>query len=432
LAKWYLSASYNLNHSQFERPNLTSSTGQIEPETSDTSDIHAEAQRRWSRADFLFLGGSRKWNDSAIQLTDDSTYSYAHSIGSLHPTDRFNVSFNAGYDGNQTAQAIQQLLGVGGSGSGTGTVLPFTLSTLNSGSVTVGGSAQYLIAQGLSLNGDTTISENTGSAGLSGNSFLWDTGLNYVRDLGRARRLTASYGYQYAESNGGTISGNSNTIMLRGGYSSPLPHKIMFSGNAHYDQREIESITTLAHTYSPGHDYGFDISAARPVHGLIKMAVDFNYNSGITDSPLYFESKTKSLGIRVDSPSWQVSLHRGYQDGLALQVGNGVVYVNGQQTPLNSVLSMNSNEQTTVLASYQPGRKRLGIFGTWTTYSYYNLGKHVTDASLYNFVATYRLRLLQLKAGFYQSSAQSFTLQNSSPFQRRQVYFEVVRHFSIF
>jgi hypothetical protein len=133
----------------------------------------------------------------------------------------------------------------------------------------------------------------------------------------------------------------------------------------------------------------------------------------------------------VDSPSWQVSVHRGYQDGMGVQVGNGVVYANGQ-TPLNAVLYMNSNEQTTVLGSYQPGRKRLGIFATWTTYSYYNQGKHVTDASLYNFVATYRLRLLQLKAGFYQSTSQAYTLQNSSPFQRRQMYIEVVRHFSLF
>jgi hypothetical protein len=168
------------------------------------------------------------------------------------------------------------------------------------------------------------------------------------------------------------------------------------------------------------------------VRGLIKAAVDFDYNSGVTDYPLYYQSRTKGLGIRVDSPSWQVSVHRGYQDGLALQVGNGLVYVNGQQTPLNSVLSMSSNAQTTVMGSYQPGRKRLGIFGTWTTYSYSNRGIHVTDASLYNLVATYRLRLLQLKAGYYQSNAQAYTLQNSSPFQRRQVYIEVIRHFSIF
>jgi hypothetical protein len=431
LAKWYLSGSYSSNHSEFERLDLSGSSGQIEPETSDTKDLHAEAQRRWTWADFLFLGGSRKWNDSATQLQDDSTYNYAHAIGSLHPTNRLNVNFNAGYDGNQAAQAIQQSLGVGGTSPGQGSVLPVSLSTLNSDSLTVGSSAQYLIVKGLSLTGDTTIGKYSGS-GVSGNSFLWDTGLNYVLNFGRFKRLTASYGYQYAESNGGTISGNSDTITLRAGYSSPLPQKVLFSGNVHFDQRELESVTALTHTYSPGHDYGLQVSGTRPVHGLIKMTVDFDYNSGVTDSPLYFQSKTKSLGIRVESPSWQVSMHRGYQDGLGLQVGNGIVYANGQQTPLNSVLSMNSDVQTTVMGTYQPGRKRLGIFATWTTFSYDNQGRNVSNASLYNVVATYRLRLLLLKAGFYQSSAQAYTLQNSSPLQRRQMYIEVVRHFSIF
>jgi hypothetical protein len=432
VARWYLSGSYNINHSEFERPDLSSSTGQIEPETSDSRDLHAEAQRRWLWGDFLFFGGSRKWNDSAAQLQDDSTYNYAHAIGSLHPFSRLNVSFNAGYDGNQVASAIQQLLGVGGTSPGQGPVSPITLSALNSGTLTLGSSAQYLVAKGLSFTGDTTIGEYSGSKGVSGNSLLWDTGLNYVLDVGHLKRLTASYGYQHAENNGSTVNGNSDTISLRAGYSSPLPQKVLFSGNVHLDQRQLESVTASAHTFSPGHDYGFTVSAARPVRGLIKMAVDFDYNSGVTDSPLYFESKTKGLGIRVESPSWQVFVHRGYQDGLGLQVGNGVVFVNGQQTPLNSVLSMNSNAQTSVIGSYQPGRKRLGISATWTSFSYYNRGSHVTDASLYNFVATYRLRLLQLKAGFYQSTAQAFTLQNSSPFQRRQMYIEVIRHFSIF
>jgi hypothetical protein len=108
------------------------------------------------------------------------------------------------------------------------------------------------------------------------------------------------------------------------------------------------------------------------------------------------------------------------------------VYANGEPTPITAVLSMNSNTQTTVMGSYQPGRTRLQLNGSWISFSYDNRGVHVTDASLYNLVANYRLRLLQLKAGVYQSTAQAYVLKNSSPFQHRQVYFEVIRRFSVF
>ena len=320
---------------------------------------------------------------------------------------------------------------MGGTSPGQSPVLPIALSTLDSNDLTVGTSAQFLVAKGLSFTGDTTIGEYFGSEGVSGNSLLWDTGANYVRDLGHSKRLTASFGYQHGESDGGTISGSSNTKTLRAGYSSPLPQKVLFSGSVRYDLRDLDSDTASGRIQSPSHDYGFQINAARPVHDFIKVAVDFDYNTGVTDSPLYFQSKSTGLGIRVDSRSWQVVVHRGYQDGLALQVGNGVVFANGQQTPLNSVLSMNSNVQTSVMGSYQPGRKRLEISGTWISYSYDNQGVQVTGASLYNFSAGYRLRRLRLKAGFYQSTAQAFTSQNSSPYQRRQVYIEVIRQFSI-
>jgi hypothetical protein len=96
------------------------------------------------------------------------------------------------------------------------------------------------------------------------------------------------------------------------------------------------------------------------------------------------------------------------------------------------VLSINSSLQTAFSGSYRPGRKRLGVTGTWTRFGYDKTGLRVTDATLLNATVSYRLRRLVLQAGYSSSNSRAYLSSASSAFRRREIYFEVIRRFSLF
>lgn len=435
---WKLDGSYDLNHTDALRPDLLNFAGPLQSETFDTRDLHLEARgQSWLMSETI-VGGEKKWADDAPGTQIDTTYRYVHGTCNAHPFSRLNLNFNTGYDSNEAASAIQELLGVQGASPLQGVILPGVAATmLNSSNITVGGGAQLILPKGFSVSGNTSAGQFSSSVSPVGKTMVWDASLDYLRRMKHRGSLTASYGYQHAEASGSTLGGEADTKTLRAGISSMVPYKVFFSGSMHYDQRDLKSNTVSSgRVNSLGNNYGFVLSGTRPVTDRLKLSVDFDYNDGTTEYPVYFESKTKTLGVRAESPSWQLSLHRNYQQGLAMQVGNGVVFVSDSQqallTPLGSALSMNSNVQTVLTGTYQPGRKRLRVAGSWIQFSYDNRGQHVTDASLYNFVVSYRLRLLRLQAGFYRSTSQAFTGRNLSPLVRRQIYFEVIRHFNLF
>jgi hypothetical protein len=66
--RWYVSGSYSLNNSKFERVDLSSSSGQLDSETSDTRDLHADAQQCRSIAKrFNLQLRSRRWQLTSHQ-----------------------------------------------------------------------------------------------------------------------------------------------------------------------------------------------------------------------------------------------------------------------------------------------------------------------------------------------------------------------------
>lgn len=432
---WRLTGAYTQNHTDATRVNLENLAGPLQAAITDTRDVHLEAQSLSRIVPLTLVGGERKWKDDAPGFQNtDTNYYYAHLLGNVRPFNRLNVNFNAGYDSNDTAYLSQQVLGQQGSGTGQTIILPGS----NSSSTTYAGvGAQFILPKGFSVNGNESINKLSGANGLSGHSLIWDAALNYLRRLGRSGSLTAAYGYQHSETEGLNINGTSEAKTLRVGASSMVPYDIFLSGNMHYDQRNLDSVSlALGHVNSPGRNYGFTLGGGRQVNNRFKLNADFDYSKGQTDYPVFFETNTKSFGIRADSGAWQLSLHRSYQQGLAMQVGNGLVFVNNPQqallTPLVSVLSSNKNVQNILTGVYQPARKRFKVSGSWIRFAFENRGAQATDANIYNFVVSYRLRLLRLQMGYYMSSSQAFAIKNSSPLERRQIYFQVIRHFNFF
>jgi len=430
---WNFDGGYSRNHNDMSRVNLVDSTATLQPETANTREMHFEAQGQGATTSLNFIAGERKWSDEGSGFDTNTTYKYAHVTETWHVLPRLYVSGFSGYDGNNGDYFIQQALG-----QGTGSGLPGAeLNTLNGNTVTVGGGLQYNVFQGFTLSGDGSHTDTSSNQAVSGNGSVWDVNANYMRRVHRTATLTAYYGYQHSDTVAGNLIGNSATHDMRVSYSTPLPKAIFFQGSVHAQERDIQNTSpTLGLIDSPGHNFGFTLSGSRPMSRHSKLTVDFDYTKGSTDRPLHFEIRTISIGARVESRAWQLSLHHTEQQGLAMQLGNGLIYVpNAQQaelTSLSSALSIHKSVQTILTGTYQPGSKRLNISGSYVRYGYDNQGIRVSDASLYNFVVRYRLRLLRLESGFYRSISQTSFLNNTSPFVRRQIYFEVIRQFNLF
>jgi hypothetical protein len=203
----------------------------------------------------------------------------------------------------------------------------------------------------------------------------------------------------------------------------------------HYDKSVFDNkIPPLLSVESPSHGYGVIFNAGRPLATSWRISGDFTLDHRLTEFPLNVTVTSKSFGVRADSSAWELMLRRAYHSGLALQVGNGLVFPSNPeaalQTPLATIMSQSSTVQTMFIGAFRPGRKRLSIAASLTRFGYDIAGVHVTDATLFNAALYYRLRLLTLQTGYRFSDSYLYT--RDLGYHRREVYFAVVRHFRIF
>lgn len=429
-AGWNLDGGYSRNNLDATRVDFTN-PGQLLPENAHSEDLHGSAQRNLPlRSRLTFIGGQRQWDDNTTDVQSDSNYDYVRALGTSQPINRLNLNFNAGYTTNETAAAIQQVLGQGSNSVPAASLLDQTFASGRT--VDYGGGGQFTLPRGFSVGGD--VSAGTFSNAFSGNQdlFSWDASLNYMHNLGRTGSLTASYTYQDAQTDGSS----STTRTARAGFSKLLQRSIQLGASVHYDQSFFTNVVPLLPSVeSPGHGYGFRVNAGAPLRGSWKISGDFELDNHVTAFPLNVTVNSKALGVRADSNSWQLMMRRSYHDGLALQVGNGLVFITNPesalQSPLASVLSQNSNVQTTFMGTFRPGRKRLSVSGTYNRFGYDNRGLHITNATLIDATVSYRLRRLTLQTGYLYSNSQVFTI-GTPAFHRREIYFEVLRHFRLF
>jgi hypothetical protein len=428
-AGWNLDGGYSRSNLNATRIDLTT-PGQLLPEDSHSEDLHGSAQRKLPlQSQLTFLGGQRQWDDNTADIESNSSYDYVRALATSQPLSRLNLNFNAGYTTNETAAAIQQLLG---QGSPVPTSTFLSQSLLSGRTVDYGGGGQFTLPRGFSIGGD--VSAGTFTNSLTGNEglFSWDASLNYIHTMGPTGALTASYTYQDAQTDG--ASGTTHT--LRAGFSKMVQHNVQLGGTVHYDQSVFTNVVPLSPgTESTAHGYGLRFNGGTPLRGSWKLAGDFEYDNHITTFPLNVTVNTKAFGVRAESNSLQLALRRSYHSGLALQVGNSLIFVpnpeNALQSPLASILSQNSNVQTTFIGTFRPGRKRLSVTGTYNRFGYDNKGLHITDATLIDAAVSYRLRRLTLQTGYLYSNSQVFTI-GTPAFHRREIYFEVLRHFRLF
>jgi len=434
LLGWRLDTAYSRYWTKASVADLLNLSGPELPESSRSSDLHGRADRSLPLKSTLSLDvGRRSWQDSLIGLQSDNSYDYARAVVGSHPFSQLGLNMNAGYISNATAEEIQQLLGVNGANLAPS---PIQNALTTGRELDYGGGAQYQLPKGFSVNGDATGYSFNGSLGLSGDSVMWDAALNYVYRFRRSGSFNASYAYQHTDTEAGTFTGLTTGRTLRVGFSNMFSGQLQFGANMHFDQRDIESTSVgLGQVDSPEHGWGFTVSAARPLNPIWRLSGDFEINRSMTSFPLQVESNSEGFGLRAESTAFQLSMRRMYQEGLSVQVGNGLIFVGDPQgallTPLGAALSNTSNVQTILMGTYRPGRKRFSVSGSWSHFGYDNGGRPATDATMIYGLVSYRLRRLRLQAGYASSNSQLYG-QNTSNFGRREFYFEMIRNFRIF
>jgi len=434
LRGWYLSGLYSENTVRSSRVNLTDVEGPTQLEINHTEDLHASIQsaKLPLQSTLNMTGGKEKWDDNLSGLQSNNTYYFGRAYTSSHPFRALTLNANAGYDSNAAADEIQQLLGISGTPPSPGQ------STFSSGhSTQFGGGAQLALLHGFSVEGDGTVySLGSSTQGQNWDTHQWDAVLEYAHKLHRKGAVSASYGYQQSQTDNDAFFYRVRDRILRASFSNTLTHQIQVSATMHYDQRLIENgNNSSASIQSPGDEYGFSVSVGHRLIDVWRLSGDFQLFHSNTQYPVHVETDNKSLNIHLDSPTLRLSVRRTYQSGLAMQVGSGLVFVNNSQnallTPLSTALSMNSTVQTAIIGSYEPGKKRLSVNGYWTRFGYINQGSQVSNATMFNGVISYRLRLLHLQAGYVLSNSQ-LVAQGESGLRRQEIYFEVIRHFRWF
>ena len=429
---WYLNGFYSQNTINMSRVNLTDVEGPAQLEINHIEDLHASIQRSQLPlySSLNLTGGKETWDDNLSGLQANNTFYYGRAYASSHPFPALLLNANAGYDSNVAAEEMQQLLGFGGGGTPT-----LNVNSFSSGhSTQFGGGAQLALLRGFSVDGDATVYSISSSQSQSNSDTQqWDATLEYVHKLQRAGSVTASYGDQQSQTDSAAQIFKTRYRILRAGFTNTFAHHIQVSATVHYDQSLIENdVASSGSIQSPGDDYGFTFTAGRRLNDEWRLSGDFQFFHASTEFPVHVVEDNKSLDIRLDSRALKLSVRRSYQSGLAMQVGSGLLFVNNLQnallTPLGTALSMNSTVQTMIIGSYEPGKKRLSVNGYWTLFGYSNHGSQVSNATMFNGVISYRLRLLHLQAGYVLSDSH-LSVAGGSGLQRQEVYFEVIRHF---
>jgi len=364
------------------------------------------------------------------------------------PLARLTAFLQTLYTSNMQASEVQQALagaGVPGSVSpftATASTAPLTYMAAPYHVLTAIGGAAYRLGRGFTVNGSVGDSHESLN---SGTSFQWSAGLNYTRKW-RSGWLSTDYAHSQFSSEvevaNGTIAGGSGSTSQN---TSSLftQHIDVNSGNLNLTQRLPRQFQLLAAghlsggtlteyaTPYPYHAYGGLANLTRPV-GQWTLTSSFDLEEVTTDAPgTYNRSKSESASLTAAYRGLNLSGGYLYGSGLAMQVGNSLVYVNQPVGPVLGAPVLSSTRGTDLIGSYRSRRGRWMLSGYWYRYNYSIVAVPTSQFNMYNFHASYKLRRLRLIAGFVKQS-QELGLEQSNTFGSRLMYFQVERVFRIY
>lgn len=361
----------------------------------------------------------------------------AYATLTSQPVERLSTTLQTQYLSNQQAADAQQALaGAGLSGSvspaiATGNTEPVTVLVAPYHVLTVLGGGVYRLDYGFSVQGSVGDSHSSLN---SGSSLLWNGGLNYTHKW-RSGWISTNYSHSQFSNEVEVANGSSYSLFTQhtdlnlgaANVTQRLPRQFQLAASGHVSGG---TLTEEGSPY-PYHAYGGLATLTRPV-GQWKLSGSFDLEEIATNEPgTYNRSKSESASFTAAYRGLNLSGSYLYGSGLAVQVGDSLVYVSQPVNPVLGVPVLSTTRGTSLLGTYQSRRGRLVLSGSWYRFSYITAAVPTNEYDLYNFHASYKLRRLRLIAGFVKQS-QTLGVGQSNIFGSRLVYFQVERVFRLY
>jgi len=441
LGGWQAGARYQRSQSKSLSPDIL--TGGQQEDDDTTTDMGFSAARMLPLNSSIGVNADQSKSDFTFDdSSTSSTVRVANATLASQPVERVSSSVQVQYTSNLQAYQLQQALaGAGlpglGNSSSTGTTGPLTYLSVPTNLLTLSGGGGIRLGYGFSLIGSTGESHSSNS----GTSTRWSAGPAYQYKW-RSGWFSANYSHNNMETRSEVVTENvvagaastlfSETMITDSGsmnLSYYLPSQFKLAAAAHGSEGTIRDDGIPY----PAHDYGGLASLTRPF-GEWTLTGALTLEKNVANHELiYNENSAKGASLGVSYRGLNVS--GGYQtgSGMAVQVGNGLVWVTNPVvvSPLLGTPVLTSTTGTTMTGSYRSRHARLIVSGDYGHYSYTTNQMPATTYTLLNLHASYRLRRLRLVAG-YLSQSQLFSAGPQGTFNARMMYLQVERNFRVF
>jgi hypothetical protein len=439
---WQMQGRYLRSQSSERPPALLDLTGIQRRNANGHKDLRFTATRSLPLRSTLSVNVDRsELSQTSNLLRFDNQLQTADALLSSQPLKRLTTNVHAAYVSNSQANLLEQALGVQGS-TGTATSAPLSsLSTQNS-TKTLDGGAGVLLGRGFSVFGNAQGGESN-TIRLAG----WGAGLGYQRNL-RSGFFSANYSNSHTESSTTSIIVNTpapppfvpssqardvqtGTVSL----SRDLPAQLKLSNVASLslgtllDRGTAYPDSGIAH---PDHRYSEQLSLTRPL-GRWRLTGSFSLSKDSGDRLFtHSESTAKGFGVSGETRGLRFSLLHQSNQGLALQVGNSLVFISNPLplSPVLGPLALTGSASTSVTGVYQAWHNRFSVSGMWQRSNYTIDNKPQTASSTLSLEASFRLRRVRLIAG-YLTQSQSFDIGTSKQFEFRRIFFQLERRFRL-
>jgi hypothetical protein len=437
---WGIGGWYRSTQSKTTLPNILSGGTQNESTvTGDmgfavskllplNSNVTAEANQSSSKVDVSGLG-----SNTTVRVADASLIS--------QPTKRLSASLQAQYTSNLQDYMVQQALsgaGVTGTSSTSATATPLSALSSNFAVTTISEAAAFRLGRGFSVNG----SAGEGRTSFSGSSmrysigaayeYIWSSGLLSVScNQSDLNTVTAVPNLSATGPTAGAISHFSQAVNADSEALSVvqrLPWQLKLVTSAHVTAGTV----TENGTTNPDHDYGGNASLTRPVGGWT-LTGSFSLDKNTSDLLLIYNASTaEAVTFNAAYRGMSFSASQQYGHGLALQLGDSIVYLSSPVvSPLLGTPVLSSTTGTTLSGNYRSRRDRLAVAADWARYIDNRNNLLATESNFLNLRASYKLRRLRLIAG-YRKQTQSFGVGTLGNYETRLIYFQVERVFRAF
>lgn len=422
VARWELLGSYIRTSVDQQIPNLLDLEGNQLAESRSNQDLVVSAHRPFFRTGSLAVNANHSTWDSTYGVDDSlGKYDTIRASFTVRPKKRLSTSLFGSYlDTDQTTIAP-----------------PVPATTVSNTALNFGAGAGYDIGHGFNAFGSLGMGRSL--VDIAGVQAPWTrtlaAGVNYSRLIGNTRSISAGYSFQQTNmSILATGSTNARSHSFFGGISGPIGKRWQGNASGSYSRATGEG--------SNSDSYTFTFNAQRPI-GSWTIAGDVNLGFFSIVLPTAYDTESWGLGVSASSPSLRVVGRWQHSSGTVMQTLLPALDVSGQVLPKAlldpsaPVLPTTGNNWASLTGYYEPRGHHYTVSGTYGRYSYSlfdpsavaaNLGN--TNSWYLNLLGGYRLRRLQLSAGYLRSVQLPGNVL-ARTYTRNTLYFMVIRNFKV-